>query len=123
MPKLTARVIVAIVIVAAVVLLLLWGPAACNRIRSLSAQSKVDQAQGGAFHNSAGDAVSTQGGVNANATATEDLTRSNRDDILKAEGAGDRVNPAVRDAGVRALCARRASRNDPRCRVQPTPAR
>lgn len=94
-----------------------------QRARQQAAQSKVDRGQGAAFQNSAADAIQTQSGVNENQAASEDLTRSNRDDILKAEGAGDAVNAAVRDAGLRSLCRRAASRNDPRCRVQPTPSR
>ena len=38
--------------------------------------------------------------------------------IRNAKGSDAAVDPAVRDAGVRALCLRNASRNDPKCRVQ-----
>lgn len=99
-------------------LIAVWGPAACQRIRSLTAQGKVDEAQSGAFHNSAGDAVNTTGNVASNAAASEGLTRSNEKEIRNAQGASDRVNPDVGRAGLNSLCRRAAYRNDPACRVQ-----
>ena len=95
----------------------------CVQARQQAAQSKVDDAQHGALQNSAADAVNTGAGVAANQMASEDLTRANEREIRNAEGAGDAVNAGVRDAGLRSLCRRAASRNDPRCRVQPAPAK
>lgn len=92
-----------------------------DRLRA--AQSKIDRGQAGAARESAADAVNTVGNVAEAQRESEDLTRSNEREIRDAEGANDAVNPAVRDAGLRSLCRRAASRNDPRCRVQPTPAR
>lgn len=111
------------VIAVLVLFLALWGPATCQKMRSQQAQSKVDQAQGDALRNSAGDAINTQSGVNEREREGEALTRTNEKEIRDAEGAGDRVNPAVHGAGLRALCRRAAYRDDPRCRVQPTPSR
>lgn len=110
MTNLSARVIFALVVIGIVVLLLLWGPAACQKIRSLGAQSKIDQAQGSAFQNSASDAVSTQGATNQRQSQSEATTRANEKDIRDAEGANDAVNPAVRDAGFASLCKRPAFR-------------
>ncbi len=42
-------------------------------------------------------------------------TRENRDAIIRSEGAGDRLPPAVSAAGWRALCLRAAYRHDPAC--------
>jgi Na+/H+-translocating membrane pyrophosphatase len=95
----------------------------CSQNRQRAAQSKVDRGQSGAFQNSAADAVNTVGGVAANQMAGEDLTRRNEKEIRDAPGANDPINPALRDAAVRSLCRRTASRNDPRCRVQSAPAR
>ncbi len=119
---LSARVIAMIVGVLLIVGLLLWGPAACQKIRSLSAQSKVTQGQTDALRNSATDAVNTQSETNKRETDSEDLSRSNEKEIRDAKGANDPVNPDARDAGLRALCRRAAYRDDPKCRVfQPNP--
>jgi type II secretory pathway component PulM len=124
MPSLaTIRLIGAGLLVLLLVAALLWGPAACNRIRGLEAQSKVDRGQTEALGNSAADAVETQGKANQRETESEAVTRSNEKEIRNADGANDPVNPAVRDAGLRSLCRRAAYRNSERCRVFATPAR
>lgn len=82
-----------------------------------AAQSGVDQGQHGALQQSAADAVNTQGAVNANTMASEDLTRRNAEEIRNAKGADAAVDPAVRDAGLRALCRRPSAAHDPACRV------
>lgn len=103
------------------VMLFIWGPAACNKIRGLEQQTKIDRGQIEASHQSGSDAVNTVGTVASNQMQSEDLTRSNEKEIRNAQGANDAVNPAVRDAGLRALCRRKASAHDPKCRVlQPT---
>ncbi|HEU4804199.1 MAG TPA: hypothetical protein VFS91_00060 [Nitrobacter sp.] len=114
------------IIAGAAVLILLLGflyVRSCQQANQRAAQSRIDRSQAGAARESAADAINTVSGVSENQAASEGLTRSNRDEILKAEGASDRVNPAVRDAGLRALCRRKAAANDPRCGVQPAPAR
>lgn len=116
------RKLIGLAILAAVILLLaLWGPAACQKMRSQQAQSKLDRAQSDAFQNSAGDAVNTQSAVNQREREAEDLTRANDKEIRNAEGAGDRVNPGVRDAGLQSLCRRKAYRDSERCRVLRAP--
>lgn len=101
-----------------ILFLALWGPAACQKMRSQEAQSKVDSAQSGAFRNSAADAINTQSAVNQRERESESLSRSNEEEIRNAKGADQRVDPAANAAGLRALCRRPSRRNDPACRVQ-----
>lgn len=84
----------------------------------LVAQSKVDQGQSGAFHNSASDAVDTIGNVSANQAAGVEIGRQNEEEIRNAKGSDVRVHPDANAAGLRALCRRASHRNDPACRVQ-----
>lgn len=114
---------VGIALVALVLLLGFLQVRSCRQAAQRAAQSKVDRGQAGAARESAADAVNSVGNVSEAQRESEDLTRSNEREIRNAEGANDRVNPGVRDAGIRSLCRRAASRNDPRCRVQPAPAR
>ena len=89
-----------------------------QRARQQAVQSKVDRGQAGAARESAEDAIATQGNVAANASASEDLTRSNEREIRNAKGADQSVDAGVRDAGLASLCRRPAYRNHERCRVQ-----
>lgn len=125
MMAILAKPIAKVVAVLAVVILLLGllQVRSCQQARQQAAQSRVDKGQAAAARESAADAVDTVSGVSANQSASEELTRSNEREIRNAEGSDDPVNPAVRDAGLRSLCRRAAARNDPRCRVQPAPAR
>lgn len=118
MPKfsdLTARAI--FFIVGAVLLLLAVAlfVRSCDKRRSQAAQSRVERSQAEAQSNSAADAINTVAASGEAERASEDLTRSNEKEIRGAEGAHDKVNPAVRDAGIAALCRRQAYRKDPRC--------
>jgi hypothetical protein len=81
-----------------------------------AAQSRVERSQTQAASNSAADAVNTVEASGEASRASEELTRNNSEQIHAAPGAGDRVNPAVRDAGIAALCRRQAYANDPRCK-------
>lgn len=101
-----------------VFLVITLGPAACNSIRSLTAQTKVDEAQHGALVNSAGDAIQTQGNVAANAVASEELSRNNEQDIRHAQGANQTIDPAARDAGFASLCKRPSFVANPANRVR-----
>lgn len=112
-----ARAIATMVLILIVVALVLFGTSQCSKRRSLDAQSKVTQGQGDAFHNSASDAINTQGGVSQRQGQSDDLTRSNEKDIRNAPGSNAPVDPAARDAGLRALCKRTAYRDNPKCRV------
>jgi FtsZ-interacting cell division protein ZipA len=105
-------------IVGAVLLLgiIAFGVHSCDQRRSKAAQSRVERSQAEAASNSAADAINTVAASGEASRASEDLTRSNERDIRNAQGANDKVNPAVRDAGLAALCKRQAYANDPRCR-------
>lgn len=93
-----------------------------EKSRAQGAQARVDHAQTAAMTNSAADAVNTAGAAADRETQSEDLTRSNQQEIRNAQGANDPVNPAVRDAGLRSLCRRAAYRGSERCRLlQPRP--
>lgn len=116
MPRLSTQLILILAIVILGAVIVFAGPAACNKIRSMGAQSRVDSSQSSAASNSAADAINTVQASGARETASEDLTRQNEANIRAANGATDKVNPAVRDAGIAALCQRAAYRNDPRCK-------
>jgi Flp pilus assembly protein TadB len=114
--NLSARVI-AIIVAAVVAVLVVWAAFHFwEKSRSQGAQARVDTAQSGAASNSAADAIGTVAASGARESASEDLTRQNEANIRAANGSGDAVNPAVRDAGIQALCRRAAYRNDPRCK-------
>jgi hypothetical protein len=113
----------AIVLAALLLLLVLAGPAACNKIRSLGAQNRLNQEQTEALANSAADAVATQGVANKREGDSETLTRSNEKDIRNAPGATDPVNPAAHDIGLRSLCKRAAYRDSERCRLLSAPSK
>ncbi len=90
----------------------------CQKGRNEAAQAKVDRSQADAFTNSAADAVNTQGAANARETESDALTRSNERTIRDAQGSTDKVNPAVRDAGLDSLCKRPSYRDSERCRLR-----
>lgn len=114
---LTMKLIGAVMLAALVAVLLLWGPAACQRMRSLGAQSKLDRGQGQAAVESGHDAVDTVGNVAAAATDSERLSQENDKEIRNAKGASVRVDPAVSTAGLRAFCKRPSGARTERCRV------
>lgn len=116
MPSFTPRIIAGLIGIALIVALVIFGPAACSKIRSLQAQSRMNQEQGAAFTNSATDAVETTGAVGARDARSEELTDENKRDIMAADGAGDKINPALNRAGRVALCKRVAYQNDPQCK-------
>ena len=120
MSSTTVRLVVAGLIGLLLLSIVIFGPAACQRIRSLTAQSKVERGQSGAFHNSAADAINTVGDVAANQAETAAVSRQNEEEIRNAKGADQRVDPAANAAGLRALCKRRSHRDDPACRVLDT---
>jgi hypothetical protein len=97
--------------------LILAGPAACNKIRSMGAQARLQEERGQAFGNSAADAIAVQGAAAARERAAEELTRTNEQEIRNAQGATEAVDPAVRDAGRRSLCRRPAYRDSEQCRL------
>lgn len=112
--------VVAYIVGALIVLGVVWAAIHFyNKSRSQAAQARVNSAQSEAASNSAADAVNTVAASGEAERASEDLTRSNEEQIRAASGANDKVNPAVRDAGISALCKRKAYANNPRCRARP----
>jgi FtsZ-interacting cell division protein ZipA len=107
-----------LMLVAAVVLIavIVEGVHSCDVRHNRAAQSRVEASQAQAASNSAADAVGTVARSGEAESASEALTRSNEQQIRGAQGANDKVNPAVRDAGIAALCKRQAYANDPRCK-------
>ncbi len=95
----------------------------CQKSRNEDAQAKVDRSQADAFTNSAADAVNAQGAANAREAESDALTRSNERTIRDAQGSTDKVNPAVRDAGLDSLCRRPSYRDSERCRMRGAAAR
>lgn len=120
--KITARAVAMIAGVLALVIAIAATLTYCQSQRSKGAQSRAERSQAEAASNSAADAIGTVAASGEASRASEDLTRSNEKDIRNAEGSNDAVNPASRDAGLRALCLRRAYRDDPRCKLlKPAP--
>ena len=117
-----ARIAVLAVIGLAVLLTVLQ-VRSCITAKRDAAQLKVGKAQAKAFAASATDAIGTIGAVAERERAGEDLTRSNEKEIRNAEGASDPVPPAVHDAGLHALCRRKAYRDSEQCRVRAAPPR
>jgi hypothetical protein len=108
----------ALMLLAAVILIavIVEGVHSCDVRHNKAAQSRLEASQAQAASNSAGDAVNTVAASGASERASEDLTRTNEQQIRAAPGANDKVNPAARDAGIAALCRRQAYRNNPRCK-------
>ncbi len=94
----------------------------CIQANQRAVHSNVDRGQAGAASNSAVDAISTQGNVSGNATASEATTARNREDIRNAQGADQRIDPAVRNAGFASLCKRAGFRATASGRVRCTPS-
>jgi hypothetical protein len=111
-----AKLIAIVVGVIVLVLVIGFTVRSCDSRHNKAAQSRVERGQAEAASNSAADAIGTVARSGESERASEDLTRSNEQQIRGAAGANDKVNPAVRDAGIAALCRREAYRNDPRCK-------
>lgn len=116
MPTLSTRLVAMIVGAVLIVGLLVFGVKQCEQRQNAASQGRVDASQAGAAQDSARDAINAVEASGERETASEALTRENEANIRAAEGAAAPVNPAVRDAGIAALCQRKAYANDPRCR-------
>ena len=114
--ELSARVIIAVIAALALIVGSALFVRSCDKRHAQAAQSRVERSQAEAQSNSAADAIGTVQRSGESAAASEELTRSNEQQIRAAEGANDKVNPAVRDAGIAALCRRQAYQNDARCK-------
>lgn len=88
----------------------------CDRRHSQGAQSRLDASQAQAAANSSADAVNTVSRAGEAQAASEGQSRQAERDIRAAQGADQAVSPAVRDAGIAALCKRSTYANDPRCK-------
>lgn len=109
----------ALAVIAAIILIMVLSamvPSCLSKWRSERAQSRLDTSQAGAASNSAADAINAVAAAGERERASDDLTRDNAREIAQAEGAGERVNPAVDGAGRRAICRRAAYANDPKCK-------
>lgn len=89
--------------------------------RQASTAARLSENQKGAALDSGRDAVGSVGAVMGNEAAIDRITRENENAIRNAAGAGDAVNPAVRDAGLASLCRRASYKCSEQC-VQFTPA-
>src|SRR5436190_15778918 len=120
--EIAARSVAIVVACAFLLFAIIMTLAYCQNQRSKGAQSRVEQSQAGAQANSSADAIGTVANRGADEAASEDLTRSNEKDIRNAKGSNAAVDPAARDAGLRALSMRRAYRDDPQCKLlKPAP--
>ena len=90
----------------------------CDKRRSQGAQSRVDASQGQAAANSSADAIGTVSRSGEAQAASEAQSRQAEQEIRAAEGASQSVNPAVRNAGIQALCRRATYKDDPRCKAR-----
>jgi predicted secreted protein len=115
-PTLTARAIFFIVGLLVLIGVVAFAVRSCDKRHSRAAQTRVERSQAEAAANSAADAIGTVAASGEAERASEDLTRTNEQQIRAAEGSNAAVNPAARDAGIAALCRRAAYRNDPRCK-------
>lgn len=109
--------ILRVVLIAAAVLLIFGSLVlrSCQTAGTARTKAKLATGQAGAAIESGGDAAQTIGNQAAAEAATDALTRENEHAIRTAPGANAPVDPAARDAGLRALCRRAAYRGDPKC--------
>ena len=110
------RYILIIVGIIVIGLVIVGGVHSCDVRRNRAAQGRVEASQTQAAANSSADAINTVSRSGEAQAASEGQSRQAEQDIRAAEGANQAVNPAVRDAGIAALCKRRTYANDPRCR-------
>lgn len=110
--------IIAIVVAGILAVLVVWAAFHFwQKSRSQAAQSRVEASQAQAAHDSAAEAINAVAASGAREAASDELTRTNEEEIRNAKGANAPVDPASRDAGLRALCRRAAYSDDPKCRL------
>ncbi len=109
------RLIIGMLGIIFIIALIAFGTSQCARQRNAASQARVDASQAAAASESAKDAIETVSRSGEAQAASEQLTRDNERSIREAEGAAVKVNPAVQDAGLRALCRRAAYKDAPRC--------
>lgn len=111
--KTAARVLMGLV-AALLIVGLLW-LRSCQQERSAKAQATLAKSQASAATASGSDAANTVGNRMAADAETDTLTRSNADEIHKADGADAPVAGGVSAAGRASLCRRAAYQHDPKC--------
>lgn len=79
------------------------------------AEARLSRNQAQAASESGSDAVNTVGRAADREAASNELTRTNEQDIRNAPGSDAAVSAEARAAGIRALCKRAAFKDDPRC--------
>ena len=121
--RLGARAIAGIIFAIFLLAVLTFGVTQCQKRQSQGSQSRVERSQAGAASNSAADAIGTVARSGEAERASEDLSRSNSEEIRNAQGANERVGAGVNAAGLRSLCSRSAYRDDSRCKLFKAPAR
>jgi hypothetical protein len=114
--RLSTRAIAIAVAVLALIFVVGFTVRSCDKRHARAAQSRVDHAQAEAASNSAADAIGTVARSGEASAASEDLTRSNGEQIRAADGANQQVGAGVDAAGRAALCRRQAYANDPKCK-------
>ncbi len=110
-----AKLIVSVLLGLLVIGTLTFGVTQCDKRRNEAAQSRVGTGQAGAAQESGNDAIETVSNRSEADRASEDLTRDNARDIRGADGAGEKVNPAVDRAGRVAICKRASMADRPEC--------
>lgn len=103
------RIIMGAVIAALLLLIVIAGPAACNRMRAMQQQSKIDRGQGEASINAGVEAIGTIANQSQRDVETEKEVR-NAIDQINAAPAGD-----SNDAALRAVCGLRTYRATRQC--------
>jgi hypothetical protein len=99
------------------------GPAMCRKANHESARARLGEEAAKAASQSGVDTVATVGAAARREAQSNDLTRTNEQEIRNAQGADARIDPAVRDAGLDGLCRRAAFRDNERCRLRRATAR
>lgn len=79
------------------------------------AEARLGRNQAEAAQQSGADAVNAIGSAGEREAASNDLTRTNEQEIRNAQGADATVAAPARDAGLRALCRRSSYQRDPKC--------
>lgn len=105
------------------VLILMVASRCTHDARRDAREARGAQAIAEAARDAAGDANAIRDRSDARSQAIDNQTEENRDAILNAPGADQRIDPALNAAFRRSVCMRHASADLPECRamLQPDP--
>ena len=103
------------IVVALLLIGAIWLGNALTGGKRAQTEAELNANRGDAAIESGRDAVNTVGNRAAAEDAIDRTTQENSDAIRSAEGADDRVNPSVHNAGVDGLCKRPAYRDTQFC--------